>query len=316
MYDTKKLLSICIPTHNRAKILDNALKAIQKELKTIDCSEIEFIVSDNCSPDNTEEVVLNYIQTGMPIIYSKNTTNLGMDGNFVQCFKKATAQYVWVLGDDDFLKDGALSFLLAKLKNTDYGLIHLKIFPKEKDEETKIYQTIEEYLSDISYWITFISSNIVATKFVPTINFEKYMGTWFTLIPLYITAAKESQKNLMINKRIFEDAADGATNGGYNFFEVFVVNYLTIRREMLVDTKNEMYYYKKEKKRLFNEFLLGFIYKFYFKKNKGKFKTEGGWRILFQYFGGNIYFYKGILKLTIKRLLPPQIIQRIKKMLS
>ena len=218
MYDTKKLLSICIPTYNRAKILDNALKAIQKELKTIDCSEIELIVSDNCSPDNTEEVVQNYIQTGMPIVYSKNTTNLG--------------------------KDGALSFLLAKLKNTDYGLIHLKIFPKEKDEETKIYQTIEEYLSDISYWITFISSNIVATKFVPTINFKKYMGTWFTLIPLYITAAKESQKNLMINKRIFEDAADGATNGGYNFFEVFVVNYLTIRREMLVDTKNETYYYK------------------------------------------------------------------------
>ena len=302
MNQHKKILSICIPTYNRAKILDNALKAIQKELTTIDCSEIELIVSDNCSPDNTEEVVENYIQAGMPIVYSKNHTNLGMDGNFVQCFKKASAQYVWVLGDDDFLKEGALSFLLASLKNTDYGLIHLKVFPKG-NEEIQIYQTIEEYLSDISYWITFISANIVATKFVPTIDFEKYMGTWFTLIPLYITAAKESSKNLMINRRIFEDAADSATNGGYNFFEVFVVNYLTIRREMLTDTKKELFYYKKEKKQLFNEFLLGFINKIYFKNDKGRFNTEGGWKILFQYFGGNIYFYKGILKLLLKKIL-------------
>ena len=102
---------------------------------------------------------------GMPIIYSKNPTNLGMEGNFVQCFKKATAQYVWILGDDDFLKEGALSFLLAKLKNTDYGLIHLKISPKG-NEETQIYKIPEKYLCDISYWITFISSNIIATKFV------------------------------------------------------------------------------------------------------------------------------------------------------
>ena len=215
--------------------------------------------------------------------------------------EKSCSQNIFVV-DDDFLKEGALSFLLAKLKNTDYGLIHLKVFPK-RDEEIQIYQTIEEYLSDISYWITFISSNIITTKFVDKINYKKYIGTHFIQIPFYIAAAKESQKNLMINRRIFEDAADGATNGGYNFFEVFVVNYLTIRREMLADTKNEVFYYKKEKKRFFNEFLLDFINKIYFKKDKGRFKTEGGWRILFQYFGGNIYFYKGILKLLLKRIL-------------
>ena len=70
---------------------------------------------------------------------------------------------------------------------------------------------------------------------------------------------------------------------------------------MLTDTKKELFYYKKEKKQLFNEFLLGFINKIYFKNDKGRFNTEGGWKILFQYFGGNIYFYKGILKLLLKK---------------
>lgn len=302
MCNSKKILSICIPTYNREKILDNALCAIEKELSTIDCNEIEIIVSDNCSTDNTEVIVQNFIKKGMPIIYNRNSSNLGADGNFVQCFRKATAQYVWVLGDDDFLKEGALSFLLANLRNTDYGLIHLKVSPKG-NEETQIYKISEKYLSDISYWITFISSNIIATKFVDRVNYEKYMGTHFIQVPFYITAAKESPQNLMIHKRIFEDAADGATNGGYNFFEVFVVNYLTIRREMLTDTKDEVFYYEKEKKRFFNEFLLEFINKIYFKKDKGRFKTEGGWKILFQYFGGNIYFYKGMLKLLLKRIL-------------
>ena len=302
MSQYKKILSICIPTYNRGWALDFSLKAIENELKTIDYKDIEFIVSDNCSIDNTKGVVEKYIQAGIPIIYIRNETNLGADGNFVQCFKKATAQYVWVLGDDDFLKEGALSFLLTKLKNTDYGLIHLKVFPK-RDEEIQIYQTIEEYLSDVSYWITFISSNIVATKYVSTIDFDKKKNSSLAYMLLYIAAAKENQKNLMINRRIFEDAADSATNGGYNFFEVFVVNYLSIRREMLAETKNEVYYYKKEKKRLFNEFLLGNIYRFYFKKDIGRYKVEGGWRILFQYFGGNIYFYKEILKLLLKRIL-------------
>ena len=79
----------------------------------------------------------------------------------------------------------------------------------------------------------------------------------------------------MINRRIFEDAADGANNGGYNFFEVFVVNYLTIRQEMLAGTKNELFYYKKEKKRLFNKFLLGYI-DFILKKIKEDSKQKEG----------------------------------------
>ena len=297
-----KILSVCIPTYNRGEILNNSLKSIRKELETVNCDEIELIVSDNCSTDNTEEVVQKYIHLGMPILYIKNSKNLGMDGNFVQCFKKASAQYVWVLGDDDFLKEGALSLLLTQLRNSNYGLIHLKVF-SEENKLMQEYNTIETFLRDISYWITFISSNIVATKFVSSIDFEKYMGSYFTLIPLYITAAKKSSKNLMIHKRLFEDAADSETNGGYNFFEVFVVNYFSIRRELLSDTKDEEYYFKKEKKNLFNNFLLGFIYKLYFKKEKGRFKTDGGLRILFKYYGAHLYFYKGIFKLFVKKII-------------
>lgn len=302
MNNTQPLLSICIPTYNRAKILDQSLENIERELRTIDTNDIEFIISNNCSTDNTESVIQKYIERGVPIKYICNERNIGVDDNIVQCFKKGKGKYIWVLGDDDFLKNGALKTIINNIQGKDYGLVHLEAKSKKNRISTE-YTEVEEFMKDISFWITFITSHIVNSKFVSQIDFEKYRNTCFYQIPLYITAAKKSSKNLMINRRIFEDAADSATNGGYNFFEVFVVNYLTIRREMLTDTKKELFYYKKEKKQLFNEFLLGFINKIYFKNDKGRFNIEGGWKILFQYFGGNIYFYKGILKLLLKKIL-------------
>lgn len=300
MNNTQPLLSICIPTYNRAKILDQSLENIERELRTIDTNDIEFIISNNCSTDNTESVIQKYIERGVPIKYICNERNIGADDNIVQCFKKGKGKYIWVLGDDDFLKNGALKTIINNIQGKDYGLIHLEAKSKKNRISTE-YTEVEEFMKDISFWITFITSHIVNSKFVSQIDFKKYRNTCFYQIPLYITAAKKSKTNLMIHEKLFEDAADGATNGGYNFFEVFVVNYLTIRREMLTDTKKELFYYKKEKKQLFNEFLLGFINKIYFKNDKGRFNTEGGWKILFQYFGGNIYFYKGILKLLLKK---------------
>lgn len=300
MYDS--VLSICIPTYNRGKFLDISLTALSKELQTINNQDIELIVSDNCSTDNTQKVVQKHIKAGLSINYLRNETNIGMDGNFVQCFKAARSKYVWVLGDDDFIKKDVLNILIEKLKKENYGLVHLKMTSK-KQLTYEEFSEVEFFLSDVSYWITFISSNIVQTKFVEQIDFEKYMGSYFTLIPLYITAAKKSKKNLMVHRRFLENAADSETNGGYNFFQVFVSNYLSIRKEMLKDTKKENFYYKKEKERLFKTFLLGFIDKLYFKKQRGNFKTERGWKILFSHYGWNLYYYVGLSKLFLKNIL-------------
>ena len=51
--DKQPLLSICIPTWNRSKILSMSLDCFRKQLSSIDLSEIELFVSDNCSDDDT-----------------------------------------------------------------------------------------------------------------------------------------------------------------------------------------------------------------------------------------------------------------------
>jgi glycosyltransferase, family 2 len=291
-YET--ILSICIPTYNRAKILDRALENIERELRTIDTNEIEFIISNNCSTDNTESVIQKYIERGVPIKYICNERNIGADDNIVQCFKKGKGKYIWVLGDDDFLKEGALKTIINNIQEKDYGLIHLEAKSKKNRISTE-YTEVEEFMKDISFWITFITSHIVNSKFVSQIDFEKYRNTCFYQIPLYITAAKKSKTNLMIHQKLFEEAKDVKNSGGYNFFETFVINYLTIRKELLIDTRNESIYYEKEKKFFFEKFLIYTIYKFYFWRDIGKFNIDNGWKILIKYYGKNLYFYTGIL---------------------
>jgi abequosyltransferase len=53
------LLSICIPTFNRSEVLDNTLNSLFSNSE-FNSNQIEVIVSDNCSTDNTVQVVTKY----------------------------------------------------------------------------------------------------------------------------------------------------------------------------------------------------------------------------------------------------------------
>ncbi|MFJ1322470.1 glycosyltransferase family 2 protein [Capnocytophaga canis] len=298
MNESKKLLSICIPTYNRAKILDEALGHINREMKNVDIEEVEIFISDNNSPDETFEVVQKYVELGMSLKYSKNERNIGADGNFKKCIDNANGKYLWILGDDDFLKEGSLCFLLDQLRDQDFGLVHLGD-KKGVELETRVYHLPQEFLRNISYTITFISGNIVASKFASEINFEKYKETSLLQVPLYLTAAKKSQKNLFIYKKLLSTGISYNTSGGFNYFEVFIINYLSIRREFLKDTPNELFYYKKEKKNLYKRNILPFMLSI---KNRHNFDYKNYWKILLKYYAMEPYFYWFFLKYALVKV--------------
>src|SRR6478735_9119128 len=72
------LLSICIPTYNRAKSLDKTIRSIVQQKKFSETSDVEIVIADNCSDDSTEEVVQKYIGIyGDKIRYFRNSENIG-----------------------------------------------------------------------------------------------------------------------------------------------------------------------------------------------------------------------------------------------
>ncbi len=115
-------LSICIPTYNRAAFLGEALDSVIRQAT----DEVEIVVSDNASTDNTEALVREYQARFPRIRYHKNPENLGADRNFLKVVELGEGEYCWLLGSDDALAEGAIAALLPLLGNADVYLTDVR----------------------------------------------------------------------------------------------------------------------------------------------------------------------------------------------
>lgn len=122
----KPLLSICIPTYNRAPLLQQALESILAQAEPAMRDALEIVISDNASTDGTDSVVAALrAKSLVEIKYFKNMDNVGFDGNCLKAVERATGQYVWLLGSDDLLSSNALPFLLKELGRKEAVDIYL-----------------------------------------------------------------------------------------------------------------------------------------------------------------------------------------------
>ena len=104
------LLSICIPTYNRAKIV---YECVQNCLK-IESNAIEVVVNDNCSTDDTKELLSTI--TDERFYYYCNENNIGYQ-NFAVALKKGKAKYALLLSDEDDIVKLDLEKVLKQLED-------------------------------------------------------------------------------------------------------------------------------------------------------------------------------------------------------
>ena len=127
----RPLLSICIPTFNRAPFLAELLQALLPQL-TPARADVELVISDNASTDTTATVIADFRARGLPLRLSRNQENLGADENFLRCHALARGRYLWLLGDDDLPMPNAIPQLLSLLKQGEaaggYDLVYLSSF--------------------------------------------------------------------------------------------------------------------------------------------------------------------------------------------
>lgn len=114
------ILTIAIPTYNRAHELSELLTNIRNELEQHSdlASHIEILISDNASTDDTGLLVSNFnIDYPCMISYVKNATNLGYDRNVMLAGKNASGRYVLFMSDDDLFEYGAIEKIFAIARN-------------------------------------------------------------------------------------------------------------------------------------------------------------------------------------------------------
>jgi glycosyltransferase involved in cell wall biosynthesis len=115
-----KLLTIAIPTYNRAELLNKQLTWLSQAIKGFE-SDCEILISDNCSTDHTQEVIKNWQKTLSNITFrvNRNPENLGVMKNIIYCLSAANTQYVWTIGDDDPIQTRAVAYVINRLKQTE-----------------------------------------------------------------------------------------------------------------------------------------------------------------------------------------------------
>ena len=113
------LVTIGIPTYNRA---ESYLKeAIQSALSQT-YSNIEIVISDNCSSDNTEIVVKEFSDSC--IRYFRQPENIGANNNFNFCLNQAKGEYFLLLLDDDLIDFDFVETCMKAVNNrNDIGIV-------------------------------------------------------------------------------------------------------------------------------------------------------------------------------------------------
>lgn len=153
-------VSIGLPTYNGGRKILKAVTSIFSQ----DFDNVEIIISDNCSTDDTEEICSGLAQRHPDIIkYYRQPVNRGVTANYSFVLEKATGDYFCWIADDDTLAQGILrkyvDFLVA---NPEYALVSgqvkywqgSKLVLVEKDltlENTSPYLRVVNYYFKVMY---------------------------------------------------------------------------------------------------------------------------------------------------------------------
>lgn len=103
-------LSICISTYQRADWVALNLRTLFEQLGP-QRRDVEVIVIDNASTDHTGSVVEPYLARA-DFSYFCNPRNVGILGNLAVTVQRARGEYVWITGDDDLTRPGAITKIL------------------------------------------------------------------------------------------------------------------------------------------------------------------------------------------------------------
>ncbi|MFN5857425.1 MAG: glycosyltransferase family 2 protein, partial [Pseudanabaenaceae cyanobacterium] len=104
----KSSISVCIPTYQRPKFLQEALYSVFEQT----LQPIEIVIGDDSYDNTTENLVLDIKkECKIPISYTRHSPSLGQAGNINFIYEIAKGDKIVLLHDDDLLLPNSLEDL-------------------------------------------------------------------------------------------------------------------------------------------------------------------------------------------------------------
>ncbi len=111
-----ELVSIIMPSYNTGKYISTTIESVMQQTY----SHWELIIVDDCSIDNTDEVVKKYLEKDTRIYYLKNETNSGAAVSRNRALREAKGKWIAFLDSDDLWMPEKLEKQIKFMENNNY----------------------------------------------------------------------------------------------------------------------------------------------------------------------------------------------------
>lgn len=233
------MLTIIIPTYNRANKLAALLRALRIELAGQE-GRISIIIGDNASTDETALLTQEFARDWGDTRVLRHSINVGPEENFCLCLEQANTPYFWIVGDDDLPRAGAIPLLLNILDTQRPDLVYLRskgaTYWARHDQEGYL-KKLDAQLMDarafacsVHVYATFISGLIVNSSFAPKHSLRRFSGSHLVQLGWVLGAIRDGRK--FIHVSTVSILGTGGNSGGYGALKVFGNNFPCIAREV------------------------------------------------------------------------------------
>lgn len=128
---SNNLVSIITPTYNCARYIEETIRSVQAQTY----QNWEMIISDDCSTDNTREVITPYLANDSRIKYICNEKNSGAAITRNNALQVAKGRWIAFLDSDDLWLPEKLEKQIAFMEKNGYAFSYTKY--SEIDEVSK-----------------------------------------------------------------------------------------------------------------------------------------------------------------------------------
>lgn len=219
------LLSICIPTYNHATELKSVLKRIVGLPAFQNNPDVEVVISDNASTDDTQKVCESFVRLNPDRIrYFRNQKNV-FDRNFECVLSRGRGKFLKLLNDSLLLSDAGLLRIISCVKD---NLLNKPVlfFPDldRKDKEQTV-RSLREFIEAMSFRCTWIGSFGIWQEDLRSLSdFSRYADTHLPQVDVLC--------RILIIKGLckifwfcFAESLPRPGKGGYSLAKTFGVSY-------------------------------------------------------------------------------------------
>lgn len=285
------LLSLCVPTYNRVGTLMCMLKHIVSDPDYND--DVEIVISDNCSTDDTEKQVRSFASNYTNVKYFRNNENV-RDRNFYLALSRGEGRYLKLLNDYVAFKDGGLKEMkdfIRRYESEDVNLLFYSRLrsPYRRTKEV-VFENVDSFVRSINNKMTWISNyGVWKRNFAELRDDAELWNTQLGQMEWTLHGAS-LRKTVVVNCHSFETLDVPNKKMSYAFFMPHVVHYYGIYQTYVdkgLISKETIAY---DKYRVLSHFVGSRIIQYLYLEKDVPFDKTKARKILDSYFGDIPYY--------------------------